>query len=308
MGFFDPSGSLGRHFGSLGMALDELSTCVTLCQADQLSAEGANAQRAVESVRSMSQALQLPDTVRLSISEAIPEHVGLGSGTQMALAIGLGLSTLYGLNKSVREIAALSDRGARSGIGIAAFEQGGFVVDGGRTKQSMTPPLIARMEVPDDWRFILVFDARGEGIHGAQEREAFKKLPPFPEQRSAKLCHQVLMQTLPALAEHDLASFGASINQLQNSVGDYFAEVQGGRFTSGDVGCAVRWLGEQGATAIGQSSWGPTGFCAIEGVEQATQLLDAVIEQFSNHPSLTFSMASGRNRGGTIDTFPLRTD
>jgi predicted sugar kinase len=56
-----------------------------------------------------------------------------------------------------------TERGARSGIGIATFEQGGLVVDGGRGKQTLTPPVISRMTVPDDWRFILVFDQRGQG-------------------------------------------------------------------------------------------------------------------------------------------------
>ena len=50
----------------------------------------------------------------------------------MALAVGTAISKLYQLPLGLREIAALTERGARSGIGIGAFAQGGLIVDGGR--------------------------------------------------------------------------------------------------------------------------------------------------------------------------------
>jgi len=76
--------------------------------------------------------LEVSDKVHINIEAAIPEHVGLGSGTQMSLAIGSALNAIYNLGLSVRDIAAITERGLRSGIGIGIFEQGGLVVDGGR--------------------------------------------------------------------------------------------------------------------------------------------------------------------------------
>ncbi|MEZ5334482.1 MAG: hypothetical protein R2741_04185 [Methanolobus sp.] len=41
------------------------------------------------------------------------------------------VNELYNLGKSVRELAIAVGRGGTSGIGVASFEMGGFIVDGG---------------------------------------------------------------------------------------------------------------------------------------------------------------------------------
>jgi beta-RFAP synthase len=233
----------------------------------------------------------------IRIHEAIPEHIGLGSGTQLALAIGMGMVRFHGLEFGVRDIARTIQRGGRSGIGIAVFEQGGLVIDGGRGIGTDTPPLLSRMEIPQRWRFILVFDRRGQGLHGKQEAEAFKTLPVFPVEETARLCHLLMMQALPALAEGDINGFGAVITQLQNSVGDHFAPAQGGRFTSPEVGLAMAWLQQQGAVGIGQTSWGPTGFSMVASPELAVQLAGKAGQLFDG---LDFLVASARNRGAEI--------
>lgn len=300
MGFIDLSGSLGRHFGSIGVALNEINTRLSISYADQLLLTGIQSERALQSIRQLCDALNVPDKLRLDVSSSIPEHVGLGSGTQLAIALGLALSAYYDLGLNVRDIARLTARGARSGIGIAIFEQGGLVVDGGRGEHTITPPVISRMNVPEDWRFILVFDKRGQGLHGDAEIQAFKELPTFPQQEAARLCYLLMMQGLPALAEDDLSLFGDVITQLQSSVGAHFASAQGGIFTSNEVAAAVQFLQDQGAVAIGQTSWGPTGFCAAQGVELAEQLKEQVEQKFSHFENLSILVASARNSGGEV--------
>ena len=300
MGFIDLSGSLGRHFGSIGLALNEITTEITMRRADQCTARGPASERAISCTKKLCRIFGVSDKVEIEINSAIPEHVGLGSGTQMSLAIGMALSYIYGLGKSVRDIAEITDRGMRSGIGIGVFEQGGLVVDGGRGEKTKTPPVIAHMDVPDDWRFILVFDARGQGLHGDQEIKAFKALPPFPHQEAARLCYLLIMQGLPALAEKDIVKFGDVITQLQRSVGAHFASAQGGVFTSREVGEAMQWLEKQGAVALGQTSWGPTGFCVIEGIERAESLARQAEHEFSHFKELSFVTASARNSGGEV--------
>lgn len=305
MGFFDLSGSLGRHFGSIGIALNEISTRLSVTHADSCCITGPSSARAEQCLKQLCQALNVPDKLNISIEAAIPEHVGLGSGTQMSLAIGSALNAIYGLDMTVRDLAAVTERGLRSGIGIGIFEQGGLVVDGGRGEKTITPPVLAHMDIPDDWRFILVFDRRGQGLHGLQEIQAFSELPPFPQQEAARLCYLLLMQGLPALAEHDLAKFGDVITQLQCSVGGHFAAAQGGVFTSPDVAVAMQWLVEQGAVAIGQTSWGPTGFCAVDGVELAETIMRRLTQQFAHFDTLSFVAASARNSGGDVLIEPL---
>jgi beta-RFAP synthase len=300
MGFIDLSGSLGRHFGSIGVALNEISTRLSVTRAEQLAITGPAAQRAEKCLSKLCEALHVPDKLSITIETAIPEHVGLGSGTQMSLAIGAALNEFYGLGLSVREIAAVADRGLRSGIGIGVFEQGGLVVDGGRGEKTITPPVLAHMDVPEEWRFILVFDERGQGLHGQQEIQAFEELPPFPRQEAARLCYLLLMQGLPAVAENDIVSFGDVITQLQRSVGEHFSSAQGGVFTSPEVAEAMQWLERQGTVAIGQTSWGPTGFCAIDGVQLAETIADQARQAFAHFDKLSFVVASARNSGGEV--------
>lgn len=299
MGFIDLSGALGRHFGSIGLALNDINTQVTITADRHLTVSGPSSERAMKATQQLCQLLNIPDQIKVSIVSAIPEHIGLGSGTQMALVIGMALNSFYKLGLTVRDIARITDRGARSGIGIGVFEQGGFVVDGGRGPDTITPPLLSQMPVPEQWRFILAFDQRGQGLHGEQEVTAFKQLPPFPRSEAERLAYLLLMQALPALAEQNLPLFGEVITQLQASVGEHFAPVQGGIFTSPEVASAMAWLQQQGAVAIGQTSWGPTGFCAVDNPNRAAELLKGLQQQFTSE-QLSFMVVSARNSGAEI--------
>lgn len=300
MGFVDLSGSLGRQFGSIGVALNEVNTTLSISYSAEPKYSGIHSERAISCLKRLCAALNVSDQLHLELISSIPEHVGLGSGTQMSIAVGMALNSFYNLGLNVREIAQVTARGARSGIGIAIFEQGGLVVDGGRGEQTVTPPVISRMNVPDDWYFILVFDRRGQGLHGDDEIQAFKELPPFPHEKAAQICYQLMMQGLPALAEDNITLFGDVITQLQRTVGEHFASVQGGVFTSHEVAAAMQYLQDQGAVAIGQTSWGPTGFCAVQGADLARQLKQQVAQNFSHCENLSVLVASARNSGGEV--------
>ncbi|MEY3107603.1 MAG: hypothetical protein RIT35_1781 [Pseudomonadota bacterium] len=300
MGFIDLSGSLDRHFGSIGIALNEHATRLSLTSGEKRVITGPSAERADKCLTLMCQALNVSDKLTVNIETAIPEHIGLGSGTQMSLAIGSALNAYYGLGLGVRDIAALMDRGLRSGIGIGIFERGGLVVDGGRGEKTITPPVIVHLDIPASWRFILVLDKRGQGLHGQQEIEAFKVLPPFPRHEVERLCYLLMMKGLPAVAENNIVDFGNVISQLQGSVGEHFAAAQGGVFTSPEVAVAMKWLAQQGAVAIGQTSWGPTGFCAIDGVSLAESITEEAVQKFSYFDNLSFVTASACNSGGDV--------
>jgi beta-RFAP synthase len=273
MGFMDLSASLGRHFGSIGIALNEINTQLTMSAAPQLTFNGTIPPRSEKILKHFCKVLNVSEQLQLDFKSKIPEHIGLGSGTQLALAIGVALNHFYQLGLNIRDLAVLSDRGTRSGIGIGVFERGGLVVDGGRGELTKIPPVISQLPIPEEWRFLLVFDKRGQGLHGQSEIQAFKALPPFPTAEAVRLCYLLLMQGLPAVAENNLTLFGEVITQLQQSVGQHFASAQGGVFTSREVAEVMAWLQQQGAMAIGQSSWGPTGFCIVNGLKTAEALV-----------------------------------
>jgi beta-RFAP synthase len=300
LGFIDVSGSLGRRFGSLGLTLEEFATVVSLRRAESFDVRGPDAQRAGDYLRRLLDIHDPPTSVALQLHRAIPEHVGLGSGTQLALAVGKAFGALFDLSVSIRELAARLDRGARSGIGIGAFEEGGFVVDGGRSAAGGHPPVISRMRFPDSWRVVLVFDRVERGLFGEAERAAFRAMQAFPQQRAAHLAHLVLMRLMPALVEEDFTSFGAAIGEIQGTVGDYFAAAQGGRFASRAVADVLAWLEAKGIAGVGQTSWGPTGFAVVDSEVRAQALLREARERFSAFRQLAFAVARARNRGHTL--------
>jgi predicted sugar kinase len=57
-------------------------------------------------------------------------------------------------------------------------------------------------------------------------------------------------------------------------------------------------LQQHGAVAIGQTSWGPTGFCAVQGQQFAEQLVAKL--QANSPASLSFAVVSARNSGAEI--------
>lgn len=308
MGFFDLHGGLGRKFGSIGLSIDAPCIELTANASDKLAVtSNSNLPVAhLERVRKIAEAFMRQQNISgglvLSISQVIPEHAGLGSGTQMALAVGSVINKLYGLALSTQQISGLTGRGGRSGIGIASFDQGGLLIDGGRAidaKDSAMPPLLARYAFPDEWRILLIFDYGFTGVHGNEELEAFKKLPVFPENLAAHLCRHVLMQAMPALVERDLQAFGNSIQVLQKHVGDYFAPAQGGRYASRKVANVLEYLEKDGLACFGQSSWGPTGFAVFESEQAAEKCLEKLKLSFKD-AALDWQICKARNHGAIM--------
>ena len=178
MGFFDLNGGLGRKFGSIGLSLGAPSLHLQATLAARLRVTADKQEEATTTVaKATAIAEQLISKLNLTglelhIQQHIPEHAGLGSGTQIALAVGAAISHLFKLDLSVHQIAQLTGRGKRSGIGIAAFEQGGLLIDGGRSSNQdvqAAPPLLARYVFPEAWRILLIFDNSQPGVHGQQE-------------------------------------------------------------------------------------------------------------------------------------------
>jgi beta-ribofuranosylaminobenzene 5'-phosphate synthase len=277
LGFLDLHGGLGRRFGGLGLAIDGPKTRLTLTRAKETSVEGPEAARAAALLEKAQSAFASGLEARLVIHEAIPAHAGLGSGTQLALAIAAALRRLEDVAGDAASDAAALGRGARSGLGAGLFERGGFVVDGGRTEDGSTAPVVARLPFPPEWRVLLVSDPRAKGAHGEGEREAFARLQAFSEATAGEICRRVLLQALPALVERDLPAFGAAIEHIQRAVGDYFAPAQGGgRFLSPVVGRTVAALVAEGAVGGGQTSWGPTGFAFAASEAEAERIASRV--------------------------------
>ncbi|WP_019903811.1 beta-ribofuranosylaminobenzene 5'-phosphate synthase family protein [Methylobacterium sp. 77] len=294
-GFLDLHGGLGRRFGSIGLAVDAPSIDLTARPAATLQVEGFEAKRARAYAEAAASHLGIETHAAIHVEEAIPAHAGFGSGTQLALSVAAALAALDGRPFSPDAFADALDRGNRSGVGLAAFTQGGFIVDGGRDASNGPPPLIARLAYPDAWRIVLILDEGMTGVHGTREVEAFRDLPRFPEAQAAEICRIVLMQVLPAVAIAEPDGYGAGITTIQRLIGDHFAPHQGGRYASPAVAEVLAAIAAQGVAGYGQSSWGPTGF-ALVASEAEAQALKASLER----PGLRFVITRGRNSGASV--------
>ena len=248
LGFLDLAGDLGRRFLSLGVAIDRLSTSVAVAHAREDRVEGFEARRVAPILERLRAHWDVPP-LRVVVDAAIPAHAGLGSGTQLGLAVGTAAARLLAIPADAVQIAAMLERGARSGIGAAAFTHGGFLLDGGKGAATSVPPLLSRLPVPAHWRFLLLMDGSRSGLAGPAEREAFARLPPFPAALAATLCRLALARLLPAVAEAEITAAGAALGEIQSIVGDHFAAAQGGRFASPLVAKALHGCAAMGSRA-----------------------------------------------------------
>jgi beta-RFAP synthase len=301
LGFLDLNGDLGRLFGSIGLAIDRPATEIVLAPARAFRAEGPDHVRALAILRRYAEALSPGTAYQLDVRSVIPPHSGLGSGTQLALAVGAGIAALEGSQRDAQELGELAERGARSAIGMAAFATGGFIVDGGRGTKDRPPPILLRTQFPAAWRVLLILDDRSKGVHGDDEAKAFSDLPPLSDSAAAHVCRLVLMQLVPGLMEADIDAFGAAITEIQAIVGGHFAAAQGGGpWTSPAVGRIAQRLKQAGAIGIGQSSWGPTGFAFTASKENAQDLYDSAIEA-ARAEGLEILIGQGRNGGALVE-------
>ena len=318
LGFLDPAASLGRRFGSLGLVVDGFQTTVELRASanDHVSAASPPAQAEVERASALLHTLRqrsgLHQALHLRLVEVLPAHAGFGSGTQLALAVGRAFAQWHGLDLPTLTLAQWLARGLRSGVGIAGFEQGGLLLDGGPGPDGTPAPLLSRIPLPEAWRIVIVCDPAHRGLSGSNERQAIASLPPLPQACAADICHQVLMRVLPGAAGAEFEPFAIGVSRIQRLLlGAHFAPVQGGSaYTSAAVGALVRWMGSarggEAGAAIGQSSWGPTGFAIVPTQAIADALVESAHAAGAVDPALKVSIVRPRNQGATIaDAAPI---
>ncbi len=208
--------------------------------------------------------------IDLTVEKRFDRHVGFGSGTQLALACLVATARVYDLKVDPRERAPELGRGGRSGVGVATFEKGGFVIDVGHPTERFTtappgpgtwtvPTPIGNWSLPDSWRFVLVTPEDDQGQSGNEEDESIRSIV---EQADAGIADDIATlltrRLLPAVVDGDLDTFGAAIARLGRLNGAWFADEQGGVYRP-PAGQLIDRLDSSPAIAgAGQSSWGPT--------------------------------------------------
>jgi beta-RFAP synthase len=298
-GVLDLRGAGGRWFGGLGAAAPAPTVMVSSSRAETLTVDGEDAERATLFAQRFLTAFDIAGGAHVHVHHALPAHAGLGSGTQLALCVARSLAELFGVSPDPAGLARAVGRGRRSAIGTWTFAGGGLVLEGGRKRENEAGgPLLARIAFPSSWRCVVAIPAAAPGVSGADEEDAFARLEPPSERDVEHVAHVVLMSLLPALVEGDLPTFGAALNRLQTVTGQWWAPAQGGVFASGVSSELIRQMTAWGAVGVGQSSWGPTVYGIVEGLEAGATLADRVRE-FLGPDGRVFE-GPFRNDGATV--------
>lgn len=242
----------------------------------------------------------VPGPLRLEIAQSPPAHAGLGSGTQLGMAVAKICSMMQGdVETPAAELARRAGRGLRSAVGLYGFQYGGLVVEAGKQAPDEISPLVARIDFPVEWRFLLVRPRESMGLSGTEESGGFACLAPMAEALTDRLCRLALAEILPAAIEHRFDEASTAIGQFGRLVGEYFAPVQGGIFADD----RMRRLAEKlpsDVRGVGQTSWGPTLFVLCPGAEAARGLA-AELARDPIAADCEFTIASPLNRGAAVE-------
>lgn len=313
----DLTDSLNRIDGGIGLALQDPHFRIIAEASDQVKIDALNSDnkltganltaihRATELVERLKERYEFSG-VKLRIEEGIPAHTGLGSGTQLSLGITKAICELYEIDLSTEEMALIAGRGGTSGIGVAAFENGGFILDGGHRypepKNSFLPssesynvpppPVLLRDDFPD-WPILIVIPECKQ-ISGEEEVELFQTLCPMPKSTAEQISHLIIMKLLPALIKENIEEFGNGINRLQK-IGWKKVELN----VQGEiVKNAIKFLLDNGAYGVGLSSWGPALYAFCEDAETLCKRAQDYLDSHSGgHCFVTYA----NNKGAEID-------
>jgi beta-RFAP synthase len=273
-GMLDPAGVGARRFGGFGVGVEYPRVVVAVRPApgEAVTVTGAQADRAQAFASRARAAFALRGGVEVTVHEAIPPHVGLGSGTKLGLAIARAVAELAGVSPAPEQLAEASGRGARSSVGAWTFIAPGLVVEAGVAGEGSVSPLVARHPMPERWRCVLALPVGIEGLSGDAE-ERFFGLLHEREASEPRVSRLLLTELLPGLLAGDIDEFGFALTEIQRDVGSIFAGRQGGIFHP-HAASLVDALLALHVGAVGQSSWGPAVYGIVDEPERAAEVAE----------------------------------
>jgi beta-RFAP synthase len=294
------NGDLGRMFGGLGVGIDHPNTIVEAQNAENFSVTGQETDLTTTLAKRFFSVYNVKPKVHINVVQAIPAHIGLGSGTQFSLAIATALASLLDVEATIPELAVAMGRARRTAVGTSIFERGGFVVDGGKNlNTNKCPPLIYHQPFPSEWRFIVAVPNLKEGLSNSEENHAFDRLTKMPTEDAGQICRLIMLKLLPAIAEHDIESFGCALTKIQIITGNHFAQAQGGTYSSPAAADYIQFMKKAGAYGVGQSSWGPALYAVVKQ-EEAKSVLSKVKAYLREGVGGQAFIAKANNKGATI--------
>jgi beta-ribofuranosylaminobenzene 5'-phosphate synthase len=303
---------LGRVFGSVGVALSTPNVVLRFSPSKTLEVTGNQSERVAEMVKRFFNHYAIKEGCHIEVKYSIPAHIGLGSGTQTALAVAKSLAEIYGINTGLDELAVAMGRVSVSGVGIGVFGKGGFIIDAGykvdktgkmKIQRSSPPPLVFRHPFPEEWLFVVAIPSVERGLSGEEERKAFARLPEASAEHVGRMYRILYGSMVPSLIEGDIQTFGRSLTEFQIMTGKCFESIQGGIYSSVAAENCVRFMLKKGAYGAGQSSWGPTTYGLVHGRHEGERLMMEMHSLLESETGGEVFLTSANNRGVLIRRF-----
>ncbi|WP_425618285.1 hypothetical protein NA78x_001988 [Anatilimnocola sp. NA78] len=272
-----------RSYGGVGVMISEPGIRLQISGGTTFGVSGPHTDRVAVFAKRWAEFYSQPtNDLQIEVLAAPPDHVGLGTGTQLGLAVSAGLSAFRGLPVAQPdELARSVGRGQRSAVGAYGFSLGGMIAERGKLPGEFLSPLDCRLALPAEWRFVLARPLQGTGLTGPSEQQAMdaanRDLSPLTEQLVAEARDALI----PAAALGRFDDFAASLGRYCELAGQFYTSVQGGPFNGPVVTALAEQIRALGHRGLGQSSWGPTLFVACPDQSAAEQLVTQLQQQSS---------------------------
>lgn len=275
-GIIDLSREFKRKYGAFGVTLKngyeiEIETVEEGIHVKGSEREKKIAEKVFEKLKT---GFDITHGFEIKVEKSIPDHVGLGSTTQFTLGTGYGILRSIGKDIPIVKLAKILGRGRYSAIGTHGFEKGGFILEGGKSSKDEISPLLKRIEIPKNWRFLIVYPKKRKGYDEQEEKPIMEELT-VDKKYAEKICHNLLMGILPAMEKNDISAFGDHLTRIQELVGRSFSDYQEGIYHPA-ISELVHSLIEK-THGGGQSSWGPTAYGLVKK-DEIDSIKDDILE------------------------------
>ncbi|EMI43001.1 beta-ribofuranosylaminobenzene 5'-phosphate synthase family [Rhodopirellula sp. SWK7] len=333
---------IASPFGGCGVMIDRPATVVEArpsfeFEYSQVDSSVDHRDRAIAIAERIAERIEpgrsLPP-VHVEVQSLAPAHSGLGSGTQLSLAISEAILHAYpakrgddsdldlssdvaesgpAVGQDLNQGAELNrelwlrgaDRGRRSAVGTHGYLSGGFIVEGlDADRGGTTPnPLDMRLEMPSQWRVAILFPkvplSSEVSVSGEQEQARFESLSPVPPDRRDHLAKLLTDTLVPAIKDGDFDGFCSAATRYNRLSGELFADVQGGAYNGEATTRLIDQLLDAGFDGVGQSSWGPGVFVWHRDEESAERF-----QRTWSSPQYHILVARPKDNGRCVKTLP----
>lgn len=297
------------RFGGIGVMLRQpawrLSVTPINGATDSIEATNIARLRIREFLHKIRSHQQVP-SLQLQVCEETSFHSGLGSGTQLSLALSAAaeLITHRRLEEDPFQLARMADRAERSAVGTVGFFRGGFLIDHGAAADGTLIRQVDRLTFPADWRFVLVHPGDAQGLSGEREQTFFRQQAFMPEKLIDNLEQQILQHVAPSIREQRFDAFANSLENYGRMVGTFYSAEQGGVFAHPSITQLVDQLQQRGVIGMAQSSWGPLIGIPAQSQQHADEiakLIPTLLDEHALHVSISEPFNTGAIIRSTVD-------